>query len=248
MDRDGNAGAPHRRKGADELLRRVEALRRVAQAQGDAQSSSRQRSLQLAVDLIVMGHLQPLRLVARGVGPQRPAADEHPDIDGERLPPNLLEIAVHRRRLDMGRDTAGDGAHVAQDLRLVRRADRRQGEAAVAVDDRRQSLVQLQLAKIRAEYRRIGVPVDINEARRHHKARRRNDPRRRGVDPPDGGNLPALNGDISGKARLPAAVEQHAIFNQIIKHSASLFPQNIPARHVSRAAAAAAASMIERLF
>lgn len=53
MDRDGNAGAPHRRKGADELLRRVEALRRVAQAQGDAQSSSCQRSLQLAVDLIV---------------------------------------------------------------------------------------------------------------------------------------------------------------------------------------------------
>ena len=69
---------------ADQLLRGVKALRRVAQSQGHAQRTVGQRLLQRPVYGPVVPVLQMLQLIARRVGPQHPRAGQHPHVQGQR--------------------------------------------------------------------------------------------------------------------------------------------------------------------
>ena len=130
------------------------------------------------------------------------------------------QVACHTVGTDVRQHFAGNGAEIRQDFRPVCIAKGRRGQAAVAVDDGRQTLGQLQVAEMRPEHRRVGMAVDVDKAGRHQSARCVNGaPRGGSGQHTDGGNFAALYRHIGAARRAAGAVDDHtAAYQQIIYH------------------------------
>ena len=203
-------------KGADELLRRVEALRRIAEAERDTEGPVRQRTLQTAVQLR-HGLIRIARRIAAAVRAHRPAANEHADVQRQRPGAQCVQIGHHGLRGDGRVDVARDRPEIAPQLRPVRRAERRKRQAAVSVDDGGQPLPQLRAAEAGAEDGGIAVAVDVQKARRDVPPGRVQ--RLRGLAAgPDSRDLPAADADIRPERRAAVPIDDRAPANDPIQH------------------------------
>ena len=220
MDRHDHIAARQRAQRLNELVRRVKALRRVAEPERHAQRAVRQCLLHPPVQQLHRVRRQRRASKARHARAQRPAAGEHSQIQRQRLlfeRGQVLPHALHAHRL---RQRTGHRVKIVQDLRAVRLAAWRDRQPAVAVYDRRQSLPQLRAPKAGAKRRRIGVTVDVNKTRRDGFACRVHaHARLRRVKLPDPGDRSVPNGNVGAEARAPRSVDHRAVFQYIVQQS-----------------------------
>lgn len=102
-------------------------------------------------------------------------------------------------------------------------------EAAVAVDDGSKALTQLRRAEARAEQRRVGVAMDVNEAGGNGPAGGvDNMSGGRGGQIADGGDPAAGNGHIGRKCGAARAVDDGAAPDKGIKRGLCLSPASLP--------------------
>ena len=213
---DGNAAALQRGQRPEQAVRRVEALRRIAEAERDTEGPVRQRTLQTAVQLR-HGLIRIARRIAAAVRAHRPAANEHADVQRQRPGAQCVQIGHHGLRGDGRVDVARDRPEIAPQLRPVRRAERRKRQAAVSVDDGGQPLPQLRAAEAGAEDGGIAVAVDVQKARRDVPPGRVQ--RLRGLAAgPDSRDLPAADADIRPERRAAVPIDDRAPANDPIQH------------------------------
>ena len=167
MDCDGNTGMRQWPQRFDQLLGRVKAIRRIAEAERDAQCPGSQLLFKKLMDSFELHTVELRHAEARGAGTDRPTSGQHRRIDPSGLRLCGFEIRGKRGKILVLRQRTRDRRQIGPNLFLICTAARRHGQTAVAVHDRGQSLLQLQLAEARPENGRVRVTVDIDEARRH---------------------------------------------------------------------------------
>ena len=131
MDSDGDIAVLQRGEGFDQLLRGIEALRRVAKPERDGARSLGECLLQAAVqDAQILRRCLP---IAAQIGAERAAADHHADTQRELCMSERSEVRTHGVRGNFRGDAVRDGSKVVQNLLPMRIAEGREGESACAV-------------------------------------------------------------------------------------------------------------------
>ena len=226
MDRHDHIAARQRAQRLNELIRRVKALRCVAKPQRHAQRAVGERLFQPQVERFHRLRRQHGAAKARHARTQRPAADQHSQIQRQRLFFERRQVLPHALRAHRLRQRAGHRIKIVQDLRAVCLAARRDRQPAVSVYDRRQPLSQLRAPKARAKRCRVGVTVDVEKAGRQAAALRVDALRGSlAVQPPERGDLSVFDAEAARNARPAASVDQKRIFNSIVQHSFASFQE-----------------------
>ena len=218
MHRHRHVAAAEGPQGLDQLLGGIEALRGIAQPQRHAHGAVRECPFHTAVDGVVMALFQSLEGVARRIRPQNAGPRQHPRVDGGR---GLRgKIPRQRLRLHLRRGLPGDGGQIGQYFLPVRRAEGGGGQTAVAVYNGGQPLPQLQLSEAGTEGRRIGMAMDIDEARCHQLPGGIHHPSGRGIRRQrlHSGDDAALYRHVGGKAGGSGAVDDGAAPDQQVQH------------------------------
>ena len=105
-----------------------------------------------------------LRAIAADIRADGAAADEHTDIQRKRAPLQRGKVGVHRFRGDAAGLAARDGGEVFQNLHAMRVAEGCKRQAAVAVQNGRQALMQLGISEAGAEHLCVAVAVNVQKA------------------------------------------------------------------------------------
>ena len=217
MDRYGDAGAAQGDQCPDQAVGAVKALRCVAKAQGDPRGTVCQGFLQKVVELTVLPICQVPVLKAGDAGPKGAHAHQYPPVEPQGDGLKLFLVCGQRGYVQSLRQAARNGGQILQQGLPVSAADRGQGQAAVAVQDRGQALGQLGAAEVREEDGAVGVAVDVDEARSQIPSRGVDDMGGGGVSQlPHSGNDTALNSHIRRKGRGAGAVQDPGVLNQIV--------------------------------
>ena len=129
------------------------------------------------------------------------------------------QIAVHAVRFDLFGHCARNRPEVLENFGAVRRAEGRERQAAVAVDDGGESLPQLGFSEARAENGSVRVAVNIQKAWRDtFSAHVETAPRFQPAAIADRGNFSVLYGKVRRNARCAASVDQRSSAKNRIKH------------------------------
>ena len=205
MDAKRNVGPGKRRKGFDQALCIIEAIRRIAQTQRHAERPFAKRPLHAGMDGAKLIAVQLACGKARHIRPDHTGAGKQAHMDGQRKLPHRRAVGRHRFCRHAAR--ADDRAEVLQNPGAVGRAEGRGRHAAVAVDDGGQALAQLQLAEAGAKHGQISVAVDIQKARGYGAAGRVDLARGPGRDVGrHGGDASVFDGNIRKKGRRAGAI------------------------------------------
>ena len=219
MDCDGNAGIFKRLKRFDERFGRIEAVRRVAEAQRNAERACSKLLLDQAVDLSHLGRVKLGRAEACRAGADGAAARQHGGVDGAGGLFCSAQIGSEAGKIGVLRQRARNRGQICLDLFFVCTGARRDGQAAVAVDDRGQALLELQLAEMRAEERRVGMAVNVDKAGRNILPCCVKDcPGRSILEITNCGDFSVFNRNIACGRRCAGPVDQSTVLNQIIEH------------------------------
>ena len=223
VDGDHDAASPQGGQEGDELLRGFIALRRVAKAQGDAQSSVRERPLQGGPDGGGFLRRERAGAEARDARPEGAHADELPGVEGQGAFAAAAEV-VPEAGEGLLSGVPGDGGEIAPHLLPEGPVQRRGGEAAVAVDDGGEALAELPVPETAPQQGQVRVAVDVQKARRQAAAP--------GIDNLPGPGLPevAQGGDpsfpqshVRPEGWLPAAVDHLGVHDFAIQHGCAPF-------------------------
>ena len=171
------------------------------------------------MDAAKPGAVERVGAVARDVRAHHAAADQHSDVHGQTLALQRAQIIGHACGRKSGLRPAQDRREIGQNLVAVLRAEGRGGQSAVAVDDGRQPLPQLQLPEAGAEGGEIGVAVNVQKARRDgHAARVECACGRDAAQHADGRDASVLNANICCKGSVAGAIQHAAMHDLIIQH------------------------------
>ena len=211
----------HKRRDVDALRVVMALVARHRQAERAALDAVAHDVLHL-LDFVV-GRGAPLALVAHHVVAHRRMADQIADIDAEmlvepvhvlrdRLPIDLDGVEhLHRDRFDIGQKL-GDPLCGA-------RTNRRQGQRAIAEDDRGAAVVGRERAQRVPRDLRVVMAVIVDKAGRDDLPRGVDRALGRPAQLADLGDLAVLDADISAKRRHSGAVDDPAVLDQqIIRH------------------------------
>ena len=219
VDGDGNAGILQRPQGLDQRFGRIEAVRCVAEAEGDAKRTRSELPFDQAPDRAQLRRVQRRCGEAGRAGADGAAAGQHSGMDGAGLPAGSIQIGLHRAAVGVCGQLARDRGQIGLDLPAVRSAAGCNRQAAVAVYDRGQTLFELQLAEMRAEERRVGMAVDVDKAGGDGLPCRVDDgPGLCGRQIADGSDLPVCDADVRPAGGAAGAVDELSVFDQIVEH------------------------------
>ena len=226
MDGDNRTAFAQRRKCLNQAVGRIKALRRIAKTERQTDCAACKRRFKLRLNLAHLLCAQPVCTIACDAGADCAKPRQHSHIQRKRRLRRRVKITLHGGRINRRVHLPGDGSEIVIDLLPPRFRRGRNGQTAVAVDNRRQPLRQLQPAKARTEHRRVGVAVNIPEAGRDVASRRVNAcPGLRAGQPAHSLDLPVQNGDVAGKRLAAQTVNQRAAGdNRIKNHCVASFP------------------------
>ena len=226
VDGDGPAGPAQGSEGAQQPVGIVKALRRVPQAQGDAQSPVGEGLLQEGVERMKLLLCQRTGVKACRAAPQCAHAHQHARVERAEGRACLGAVIGQGGEPVPGGHFSHDGAQIVQHRPAVGAIHRRERQSAVAVDEGGQALGQLRLAEARGEQRRVRVAVQVDEAG--------------GQGPPGGidgmaggravqvshsGNGAAGDAHVGGIYIGAGAIRHGGVSDQVIKHGKRSFPR-----------------------
>ena len=219
MDCNGNAGIFKRLKRFDERFGGIETVWRIPKAQRDAKCACGKFLLDHPVDL---GHLRRIEFrcsKARRAGADGAAARKHGCVDGAGRLFRGAQIGSKAGKVGAVRQRTGNRCQVCLNFFLESAAAGRHRQAAVAVDDRGQALLQLKFAEMRTEERRVGMAVNVDEAGRNILPCCVKDcPGRSILEITNCGDFSVFNRNIACGRRCASSIDQSTVLNQIIKH------------------------------